>query len=72
LDEGNETAWEIFIDSASQLRTAGMGSVVGFDYSSLPFLFAVYSVPESETWIMLKKLNVLFGIALKHWNKKTD
>lgn len=72
LDPGNSIAWEIFEETATQVRTAGLGSVVGFDYSSLPLFFKAYEVPECDWWIMLKKLNVIYGTAISLWNKKDD
>lgn len=68
----NETAWMIFEATTTQLRIAGMGGVLGFDYSSLPFLFATYGVPETEHLILLQKLNAMYQVALKIWNKPKE
>lgn len=64
--------WDLFSDVASQARMAGLGGVVGFDYAALPFLFHVHQIPETDWWITLRKLQVVFAVALKYWNKKPD
>lgn len=49
-----------------------MGSVVGFDYSSLPTFFTAYDIPKYEWWLYLKKLNVVYAVALTIWNKQAE
>jgi hypothetical protein len=65
----NVVAWEIFEDTTQQLRIGAMGGVFGFDFAALPVLFDLHSVPEEARFITLKKLNAIYAVALKHWNK---
>lgn len=65
---GNLAAWEIFEDTTQQLRIGGMGGVFGFEFSALPLLFSIHSLPEDEWYVTLKKLTVIYSVALKIWN----
>ena len=71
LDLNNELVWEIFSKHlASQARVAGLGGFIGFDYASLPSLFAAYEVAESEWFIYFDKISVLAKVALTYWGSK--
>jgi len=49
--------------ASGQLRTAGMGQVIGLDYAALPFVFDCLGVERSEWYIMLHKLSVIQKVA---------
>lgn len=72
LDAGNLVEWELFEETATHVRTAGMGGIVGFDYSALPMFLKAYDVPESEWWIVLKKLGLIYSIAVRLWNEQSN
>lgn len=49
--------------SSNQLRTAGMGQVIGLDYSALPFVLTSLGVEQHEWHILLHKLVVIQKVA---------
>lgn len=65
LDIGNEVAWEIYCQASSQIRTAGMGTPIGIDFTALPFILTTNQVPEADWAIILQKLMEIQNIALK-------
>jgi len=69
LASANYTAWEVFLSLTSQLKTAGMGGVLGVDYSSLPAVFEAYGVPEEHFRFEFEKIAIINSIACKYWNQ---
>lgn len=66
----NQIAWELFEDTTQQLRVGGMGGIFGFEFSALPVLFTIHQIPEEDWFVMFKKLNTVYSIALRIWNVK--
>jgi hypothetical protein len=56
----------------SQARTAGMGGFLGFDYASLPVVFAAKDIPQWEWIFYLEKLNAVQAIAFEYFNPKPE
>lgn len=56
----------------TQARTAGLGSFIGVDFSSLPVFFEAFQVPKYQWRYALELLTELSRIAAKHWNPKDD
>ncbi len=71
MDLANYPAWEVFSSLSGQVRTAGMGGFVAFDYAALPMILEAHDIPRSEWRFMLDKVQVLATIARQHWNKPT-
>jgi len=72
MDSANEVAWEVWEASASQIRTAGMGTYLGVDFNVLPFVLSTLSVPKSEWEITLHKLLVVQKVAIKLQQKTEE
>ncbi len=72
LSQANEVAWEVFILMSSQLRVAGMGTVLGVDISTFPAVCDVKEVPAKERRFLLDKILKINSIALRYWNKDPD
>lgn len=41
----NQDSWELFMGVATQLRTVGMGNVIGIDYAALKMVSELYGIP---------------------------
>lgn len=72
IEENNIVAWEIFVSLSSQMKTAGMGEFIGYDLQTLPFLFQVFQVPESEWIFYLEKVEAVIRVAVKYLTKKDE
>jgi len=57
---------------SSQLKTAGMGGVLGIEYASLPAVFSAMGVPESHWYFEFEKIGAINSIACKYWNKEPE
>lgn len=72
LDARNEWLWDVFNSIATQSRSAGMGGFTGFDYTALPFILEAKEVPKCMWSMVLRNIELLTPIALKHWGAKQD
>lgn len=46
LWQSNTFAWQLFQECSSQVITAGMGEILGIDYSAIDFLFRLYKIED--------------------------
>lgn len=69
LDPANEMPWFFFCMASTQLRSAGMGGIVGLDYGALFGIFDLYGVPHWKRADLFEDIRVIERIALKRWNE---
>jgi hypothetical protein len=55
----NEDAWELFLTCQSQLITAGLGTVVGIDESTLQWKMNLLGIPPDEQLETLEKFQLI-------------
>ena len=55
----NRDAWDVFLRMTTQARVAGMGGVVGFDYTPLPFVFRMVGVGRDDWAETFEKVRAL-------------
>lgn len=68
----NEEVWGFFCLMGTQLRSVGMGGIIGLDYGVLDTLFDYYSVPMWRRAALLDDIRIVEAIATKEWNKDTS
>lgn len=58
----NADAWELFLSCRSQLITAGFGSIVGIDESTLKWKMDLLEIPSEEQLETLEKFQLIAEI----------
>jgi hypothetical protein len=58
----NEAAWDLFLACQRQLITAGFGSVVGIDESTLKWKMDLLEIPPEEQLDTLEKFQLIVEV----------
>ncbi len=61
----NVAAWELFLACQSQLITAGLGTVVGVDESTLKWKMDLFEIPPEEQLDVLEKFQLIAEVFVK-------
>lgn len=61
----NYLVWEVFEYLRTQIRVAGMGDFVGYDFSLLPLILEARGIPKYEWADILEGLTVINNTSLK-------
>jgi hypothetical protein len=62
LSPANADAWELFLSCQSQVITAGLGSVIGIDESTLKWKMDLLEIPADEQLDTLEKFQLIAEI----------
>lgn len=61
----NADAWELFLSCQSQLITAGFGTIVGVDESTLKWKMDLLQIPPEDQLDTLEKFQLIVEIFVK-------
>lgn len=61
----NEIIWQVYSVLGSQVRVAGLGSIVGYDYGALEVLFVAYEVQVCDWAFVLEGLHLISTVAVR-------
>lgn len=62
----------IFIDCATQWRSAGMGGIIGLDYNAVDVVFKYQSIKPKKQYQLFKDIQACERVALDYFNKKSS
>ena len=65
----NSDAWELFLACQRQLITAGFGSVVGIDESTLKWKMDLLEIPPEEQLDTLEKFQLIVYLSSNEFSK---
>ena len=68
LARENEEPWMFFCLVSTQLRSAGMGGVIGIDYRCIDLMFDYHDVPHWRRRDLMDDIRLIEVVALKSWN----
>lgn len=56
----------------SQARVAGMGGVLGVDFTAIEVVLRMYDVPEEDHFVYFSQLVEVFNVASSIWNRPKE
>lgn len=68
----NEDAWELFLACQRQLITAGLGSIVGIDESTLQWKMDLLQIPPEEQLDTLEKFQLIVEVFVRSCARATS
>jgi len=72
LFHANQLVWEMFQVLQSQARVAGMGGILGVDFTAIDFVFRMYEVPAEDEFIYFTQIVEVFNVATSIWNRPKE
>ena len=67
----NEDAWELFLACQRQLITAGFGTIVGIDESTLQWKMDLLQIPPEEQLDTLEKFQLIVEVFVRSCARAT-